>query len=125
MVLLSLESVPTALDEAAKIDGAGSVTILFRILFPLQIPILTYLAIGTAIGTWNDWSLPFFFTESTELQTLPSTISRLATVVGGANSVNYPLIITLSLGTTIPPLIIFFIFQRYIIEGIATIGVKG
>jgi multiple sugar transport system permease protein len=80
---------------------------------------------STAIGTWNDWFTPFFFTESTYLQTLPSTLSRLATEVGGTSAVNYPLTIALSLGTTIPPLIIFFIFQRYIIEGIANIGIKG
>jgi multiple sugar transport system permease protein len=125
MVMLSFDKIPREIDDAAKIDGAGYPAILLKVLFPLQIPILTYLAIGTAIATWNDWFMPFYFTSSAALQTLPSALARLSTVAETAFMPNYPLVITLSLGTTIPPLFLFFFFQRYIIEGIGNIGVKG
>lgn len=126
LVKQSLEKVPIELDEAAKMDGAGFIRVLFGILFPLQLPIMAFIAITTALGTWNDFITPFFYTNSDSLQTLPSAITRLSSVGASPGAViNYPLIITLSLGITIPALLIFFFFQKYIVQGLANTGIKG
>lgn len=122
----SLEKVPFELDEAAKIDGAGTFRIIFQILMPLQIPILAFIAITTSQAIWNDWQTPFFFTTSDNLQTLPAAISRLSSLAANPLGLpDYPLMITLGLGITIPMLLIFFVFQRYIVQGLANTGIKG
>ncbi|WP_054023864.1 carbohydrate ABC transporter permease [Bacillus sp. FJAT-28004] len=126
LVKQSLEKVPYELDEAAKMDGAGALRIIFQILLPLQLPIMAFIAITTALGTWNDFATPFFYTSSDTLQTLPSAITRLSSAaIGPVGIPNYPMIITLGLGTTIPALLIFFFFQKYIVQGLANTGIKG
>jgi multiple sugar transport system permease protein len=126
LVKQSLEKVPIELDEAAIVDGAGTLRIIFQILLPLQLPIMAFIAITTALGTWNDFVTPFFYTTSDELQTLPSAITRISSVGASPGAViNYPLIITLSLGITVPALLIFFFFQKYIVQGLANTGIKG
>lgn len=112
LVKQSLEKVPMEIDEAATVDGAGTIRLIFRILFPLQLPIMAFIAITTALGTWNDFITPFFYTTSDHLQTLPAAITRLSSVDASPGAViNYPLIITLSLGITLPALLIFAFFQ--------------
>ncbi|WP_123041416.1 carbohydrate ABC transporter permease [Cohnella candidum] len=126
LVKQSLEKVPYELDEAAKMDGAGTLRVIFQVLLPLQLPIMAFIAITTALGTWNDFITPFFYTNSDHLQTLPSAITRLTSAAkGGYSSPNYPIIITLGLGTTLPALLIFFFFQKYIVQGLANTGIKG
>ncbi|AIQ15955.1 ABC transporter permease [Paenibacillus sp. FSL H7-0357] len=126
LVKQSLEKVPIELDEAARMDGAGTIRLIFQILFPLQLPIMAFIAITTALGTWNDFITPFFYTSSDSLQTLPAAITKLSSVGASPGAViNYPLIITLSLGVTLPALLIFFFFQKYIVQGLASTGIKG
>ncbi|MDO3413366.1 carbohydrate ABC transporter permease [Saccharibacillus sp. CPCC 101409] len=126
LVKQSIEKVPYELDEAAKVDGAGTFRIIFQILLPLQMPIMAFIAITTALGTWNDFITPFFYTSSDHLQTLPAAITRLSSAAASPGAVpNWPLIITLSLGTTLPALIMFFFFQKYIVQGLANTGIKG
>lgn len=126
LVKQSIEKVPYELDEAAKVDGAGTFRIIFQILLPLQMPIMAFIAITTALGTWNDFATPFFYTSSDELQTLPAAITRLSSAAASPGAVpNWPLIITLGLGMTIPALLIFFFFQKYIVQGLANTGIKG
>ncbi|WP_276354998.1 carbohydrate ABC transporter permease [Cohnella caldifontis] len=126
LVKQSLEKVPIELDEAAIMDGAGTMRIIFGILLPLQLPIMAFIAITTALGTWNDFVTPFFYTTSDGLQTLPAAITRISSVGASPGAViNYPMIITLSLGITLPALLIFFFFQKYIVQGLANTGIKG
>lgn len=126
LVKQSLEKVPIELDEAARMDGAGTFRLIFQILFPLQLPIMAFIAITTALGTWNDFITPFFYTSSDNLLTLPAAITKLSSVGASPGAViNYPLITTLSLGITLPALLIFFFFQKYIVQGLASTGIKG
>lgn len=126
LVKQSIEKLPYELDEAAKMDGAGTLRIIFRILLPLQMPIMAFIAITTALATWNDFITPFFYTSSDSLQTLPAAITRLSSAAASPGAVpNWPLIITLSLGTTLPALLLFFFFQKYIVQGLANTGIKG
>lgn len=118
LVKQSLEKVPIELDEAARMDGAGTIRLIFQILFPLQLPIMAFIAITTALGTWNDFITPFFYTSSDSLQTLPAAITKLSSVGASPGAViNYPLIITLSLGVTLPALLIFFFFKSISFKG--------
>lgn len=126
LVKQSLEKVPLEIDEAATVDGAGTFRLIFQILFPLQLPVMAFIAITTALGTWNDFITPFFYTTSDGLQTLPAAITRLSSVGASPGAViDYPMIITLSLGITIPALLIFAFFQKYIVQGLANTGIKG
>ena len=87
---------------------------------------MAFIAITTALGTWNDSITPFFYTNSDKLQMLPSAITRISSVGASPGAViNYPLIITLSLGITVPAMLIFFFFQKYIVQGLADTGIKG
>ncbi|MFD0717601.1 carbohydrate ABC transporter permease [Paenibacillus sp. GCM10027626] len=126
LVKQSLDSLPYELDEAAKVDGASTFRLIFQIIMPLQKPILAFIAISTAMGIWNDWTTPFFYTSSDRLQTLPAAIARMSALAQNPVGIpDYPFMITLGLGVTIPLLIIFFIFQRYIVQGLANTGIKG
>lgn len=126
LVKQSLEGLPVEIEEAADIDGAGLFRRIFTIVMPLQKPVLAYIAITTAIGVWNDWMTPFFFTTSDRLQTMASAMGRMTSaIVGSENLPNYPLMILLGLWITVPCLIIFFIFQKYFVQGLANAGLKG
>ncbi|SFT15991.1 carbohydrate ABC transporter permease [Paenibacillus sp. BC26] len=126
LVKQSIEKIPFELDEAAKVDGASTIRIIFQLLLPLQLPIMAYIAITTALGTWNDFATPFFYTSTDSLQTLPAAITRLSSAAAGPAGIpNWPLIITLGLGATIPALLMFFFFQKYIVQGLANTGIKG
>jgi multiple sugar transport system permease protein len=126
LVKQSLEKVPYELDEAAKVDGVKTLRLIFQILFPLQLPIMAFIAITTVLGTWNDWVTPFFYTSSDSLLTLPGMISKLSSIAVGPSALpDYPFMITLGLTVTIPGLILFLFFQRYIIQGLANTGIKG
>ncbi len=122
----SIEAVPVAMEESAKIDGAGTFCIIFRIVLPLIKTVLAYIAITTAIGIWNDWSTSFYYTDSRDLQVVASALSRLTAFAGQEGAmVNYPAILSFSLLLTLPSIVIFTIFQKWIVEGVAAAGIKG
>lgn len=126
LVKQAIESIPQETIDSAKLDGAGTFRIIFKIVFPSIKTILAYIAITTAIGMWNDWSVPFFYTDRDSLQTIASALTKLTAFAGQEGSmINYPAILSFSLMLTIPSLIIFIIFQKWIIEGIANAGIKG
>lgn len=121
-----LDSVPKALDESAKIDGANMLQIIFKILLPVAKPMVAYIVITTSLGVWNDWSTGFFFTSSDSLQLLPSAISKLSINASNGTSLpDYPMMITMGLIVTIPALLLYLFFQKYIVEGLAHVGIKG
>jgi multiple sugar transport system permease protein len=124
LVKQALEQIPTELDEAGKMDGAGVSTLIFRILMPMLKPVLAFIAIKVSLDTWNDWQMPFFYTNSSGLQTLASNLVKVALGTPGV-SLDVPYIITLSLMVTIPSLIVFFLFQKLIVQGLANVGIKG
>lgn len=125
LVKQSLEKVPFDYDEAAKIDGANTFDIIFRIIAPLEKSIIAFIAITTIIAVWNDWAVPFYYTNGQDLLTLAGEVARQTIGNGVINIPDWPYIITLSLGLTIPSLCVFLFFQRYIIEGLANVGIKG
>lgn len=126
LVKQSIEGTPIAMEEAAKIDGAGPFRIIFYVVMPLIKTVLAYIAITTAIGIWNDWSTSFYYTDARDLQVIASALSRLTSFAGQEGStINYPAILSFSLLLTVPSIIIFTIFQKWIVEGVAAAGIKG
>jgi len=126
LVRMSMNTFPRALEDSARMDGAGIFRIMFQIVFPIQKPILAYIAITTGVAVWNDWYTPFVYTNNPNYQTLASAVSKLTSVAVGQYGVpDWPQIITLGLGLTLPSLVMFGFFQRFIVQGLAAAAVKG
>lgn len=114
-------SVPNELLDAARIDGLSEFGIYWRIALPLVKPALAALAIFTFLGNWNAYLWPLTVTQSEEMQTLPVGVSLFSSEAGS----QYHYIMAAASLATLPVLIVFAIFQRQIIRGIALTGLKG
>lgn len=126
LVRLSMNTFPRAIEESGTMDGAGIFRVMFQLVFPIQKPILAYVAITTGVLIWNDWYVPFVFTDRAQLQTLASAVSRLTSVAYGQYGIpDWPGIISMGLGLTIPSVVLFAFFQKYIVAGLASAAVKG
>ncbi|WP_229123776.1 carbohydrate ABC transporter permease [Enemella evansiae] len=114
-------TIPDELVEAARIDGLNDYGIWARIMLPLSKPALASLALLTFVNTWNDYMGPFIYLSSNRLWTIQLGLQSFI----GQYDAEYGLIMTGSVISIIPILIIFLFGQRYFIQGIATSGMKG
>jgi multiple sugar transport system permease protein len=115
-------SIPKELDEAAKIDGAGHLTILFRVIIPLSWPAISALTIFLFQAYWNDFFWPNVFLSSTDQLTLPLGLVALQGAQGEAEVV----VVFAAVSLLVAPLLILFLFfQKNLIESIASTGLKG
>jgi multiple sugar transport system permease protein len=113
--------IPDEIIDAARIDGLSEYGIYFRIMLPLSKPALATLAIFTAVFVWNDFMGPLIYLNSESLKTIQLGLRMFVMQY----SANYALIMAASLISLIPVIILFLIFQRFFIEGIASTGVQG
>ena len=120
-------TIPEDLSEAARIDGASELTILFRILIPLARPALTVVALFTFMATWNDYLGPKIFLQHQENYPLALGIELLDNMSNSVgNTPNaIPYLMAASSVVTLPMVILFFLAQRTFIEGISLTGTKG
>ncbi|MGH3662936.1 MAG: carbohydrate ABC transporter permease [Micromonosporaceae bacterium] len=108
--------VPRELEEAAIVDGAGFLSVFFRIMLPLATPVTATATLLTFLATWNAFFLPLVFTFSKpELRTL--SVGMLAFV--GENSVDWSGMAAAAVISLLPVVILFMLLQRYFVEGIA------
>ncbi len=115
-----IESIRTELMDAARIDGASEFTIFLRIVLPqLGAPLAT-LGIFTFMGTWNDYLWPLIVITTHEKRTLP----LLLTWYNSQHSTRYDLTMAASILVLVPILIVYAIFQRWIVRGVAMTGFK-
>jgi sn-glycerol 3-phosphate transport system permease protein len=115
-------SVPEELTDAARIDGAGHLSILWNIMIPLSKPAMATFILLSATWRWNDYFWPLIFTNSSNMRTLPVGLIMMRASEAGTEWN------TLMAGTVIvlaPILILFLFTQRQFIEGIARSGLKG
>ncbi len=112
-----LLSIPTDCEEAARIDGAGELFILFRVVFPMLTPVLAVVAIHTTLTNWNSFLFPFILTNSTSMRTLPVGLALLSQ---GAYSIDWGHLMAGAVLSALPVVIAFLIFQRRIIGGLTT-----
>jgi multiple sugar transport system permease protein len=125
LFMQSVKSFPPSFEEAAEIDGYGFWNILFRIVLPMQGPILAVVAINSALGTWNDWMTPFLYINKTSETTLTAWLGTMIAQLQQFGVKDYPRVFAVSTIAIIPPLGIFLGFQKFIIQGIASVGIKG
>lgn len=115
-------TIPTELEDAAKIDGANPLQIYARVIMPLGAPALSVLAIFTFNGNWNEFFRPLIFLKTWDKFTLPLGLVTLRGVEG-TGSVS---VVLAGVALSILPILLVFLFaQRYLIEGITLTGLKG
>jgi multiple sugar transport system permease protein len=114
-------SLPIELEEAARIDGASRLGVLFKIVLPLSGPVLATVAVITFLWTWNDFLWPLVTIYNPDNMTLQLGL----TTFQGAHQTNTNLLMAANVMSVIPVLLLFFLAQRYFIRGIATSGLKG
>ncbi|TDL37215.1 carbohydrate ABC transporter permease [Arthrobacter nitrophenolicus] len=117
-----MRNLPAELDEAARIDGAGHVRIFTSIMLPLMKPALISTSIFSFIWSWNDFLGPLLYLNTPEKYPLPLALRLF---VDQTQSSDYGAMIAMSVLALLPVLIFFLIFQRYIVEGVSTQGLKG
>jgi len=110
------ESIPPSVEEAARIDGAGTFRIFWSVVLPMARPALITLTILSFQGSWNELPHTLVAVQDPELFTLPRGVAELVTGSLGSGT-QYPLKLGAALLATIPVAIIFVIFQRYFIRG--------
>ena len=115
------ETVPNDFLEAARVDGLNEFQIWWKIAMPLVTPALSALAIFTFLGNWTAFFWPLIVTTDKDLYTLPVGLSSFAV----EQSIQWEMIMTGAAIATIPTLLIFLFFQRYIVRGVMLGGVKG
>jgi multiple sugar transport system permease protein len=114
-------TIPNELDDAARIDGASSLDIWWRIILPLSGPALATLAIFTFLGQWNNFLWPLIVTNSVEMWTLPVGLAAFQ----GQFNVQWHLLMAGSVISLLPIIVIYVIGQKYFVQGITLTGLAG
>ncbi|KJC64810.1 carbohydrate ABC transporter membrane protein 2, CUT1 family [Agreia bicolorata] len=114
-------TLPKELDEAARMDGAGPLTVLWRILVPISIPGIVSVGVYTFMIAWNEYLFALTLTRTEDMRTVPIGIQLLM----GQNSYQWNEMMAMSILGCIPVLILFLFFQRYFIGGMTAGAVKS
>lgn len=119
-----LLGIPKALEESAILDGAGAVRRCFSICAPLCMPILIYLSVTAFIGVWGDYLTPSMYNNSSEAPyTLAYALYKMTS--SETNSRHPEWIFAAATITSLVPVVLYSVFQKYLVEGIAVTGLKG
>ena len=116
-----IKEVPTALEEAASIDGCSFSGTLFKVIMPICKPIMITVAILQTFSCWNEFSFALVLIRDTALQTVPLAMTQFT----GQFSSDYPKIMAAMLITMAPIVILYFAFSKQIIKGMVAGAVKG
>lgn len=116
-----MRTIPRDLDEAARIDGAGTWTILYRIILPLCKPALTVMIVFTFLWVWNDFLQPLIYLN--DFNSYPISVGLA--FFRGRYSVEWNLFMAATLISILPVLVLYFFAQKHLIGGISTLGLKG
>ncbi len=129
------ESIPESLDESARLDGAGNITVLFKIFLPLAAPVLATVSLFAAVGFWNDYYSAMIYNTSVSVKTLPlylrdiisDNVNDIASKTADDQMNLLPEGIRAAsiIASTVPILIVYPFLQRYFIKGVMIGSVKG
>jgi len=122
LLIQFIRGIPRDLDDAAKIDGCNHLTMYIRIILPLASPALATTAIFTFIWTWSDFFTQLIFLDDQSVYTVPVA---LRTFLDSTGVSSYGQLFAISVLSLIPIFGFFIAFQRLLIEGVATSGIKG
>lgn len=114
------KGIPRELEEAAALDGCSRLGIYWHVVLPLSRPAIATVGIFTFIGSWNDFLGPLVFLDSVDQYTLPVGIALFQT----SYVAEYGLTLAASIICTLPVIVVFLLFQKHIITGIALSGLK-
>lgn len=112
---------PTALDDAAKIDGCGAFKTYFRIYLPLSKQILATLVILKSVATWNDFFYPLIMTQSEKMKTVQLALQMFR----GSTTTHYNWLMAATLLTALPMIIVFLCAQKHFVQGVVSSGMKN
>jgi ABC-type glycerol-3-phosphate transport system permease component len=113
-------SIPDDLIDAARLDGASAFRVFRSIVLPLSRPLIAVLVIFTFMYRWNELAWPLIVLRDAELYTVPVGLAFLQ----GQYTTDYSALMSMALLSTLPMVLVFAVFQRYLVEGIATTGLK-
>lgn len=116
-------TIPQDLEDAAKIDGASTFRIFWRIILPVSKPSLIALTIATFVGNWQSFMWPLLVVDSVEKKTLPIGLAYFQELYQFA-SPNWPLLMAGSLVAMLPVVLLFIFNQRFFLQGIRLSGVQ-
>ena len=116
-----LVGIPRELTESARIDGANEFVIYLHLIIPISKPVLATVAIMSFMRSWNDFLGPLIFLASDKLYTLSLAASMLRSNLDP----NWELLLALGAVMVMPVLVLFFLLQKYFIQGITMSGIKG
>ena len=130
------EGVPVSLEESAKIDGAGDVTILFKIILPLTLPVLSVIILYYAVAIWNSWFNAMIFIRNRDLYPLQLVLREILigndtsimeghVDVGEAQSISETIKYAVIIVATLPILVVYPFLQKYFVKGTLVGAVKG
>jgi ABC-type glycerol-3-phosphate transport system permease component len=115
------DDIPTSLDEAAKMDGCNRLDILVRVIVPLSLPGIAVAGFYTFILSWNDFLLVSILSQTAATRTLPFGLQLFQS----QNTVAWELLLTAATVTMVPVVVLFAVVQRWVVEGLASGGMKG
>ena len=115
------ESLPRSIIEASRIDGCSQLQTFFHIVLPLSKPICTVIAIFAVNAAWSDFLLPYLVLRGGNLQTVMVRLFVFST----EQTVNADTMMRSVVFSMIPPIILFFIFQKQLTENAVSVGIKG
>ncbi len=113
--------VPIEIDEAARIDGAEALQLVFRILLPIMKPVTVTNLIISAIGVWNNFQVPLYLMSSSKKMTIPMTVFNFY----GLYARDWQYVFAALTITILPVVILYLALQQYIVEGMTAGAVKG
>jgi raffinose/stachyose/melibiose transport system permease protein len=114
-------TIPKELEEAAKIDGATTLGIFFRIVFPLLKPVTASILIISCVFIWNDYQFAIFFLQAEEVKTI--TVALAGFFGENANRMN--LVAAAAIMAVLPMVVLFLLLQKHFVKGLASGSVKG
>ena len=117
-----IRGIPKSIDESAYMDGCSTFRIFTDIILPLSKPAIFSMAIFQFIWTWNDYFNPMIYINSVKKY---NVMQGLRMSMDSSSGISWGPIMALSLITILPCIVVFFLAQRYFVEGIATTGLKG
>ncbi|HIW32790.1 MAG TPA: carbohydrate ABC transporter permease [Candidatus Paenibacillus intestinavium] len=121
LIIQFIRSIPSDLDESAKIDGCSMVGIAFRIILPLCVPALVTSALFCFIWTWDDFLAQMLYLTDTAKYTVPLALRLF---LDNSSAVTWGPMYAMSVLAILPSFLIFTFAQKYFVEGIATTGIK-
>jgi ABC-type glycerol-3-phosphate transport system permease component len=113
--------IPLELDEAAKVDGCSPIRTFWYVLMPLTQPVTVTVAVFTFLGAWNDFLGPLIYLNSDHKRTLSLALAKFQ----GAYATDVPGLMAAATLMLIPVLVIYFVSQRALVQGMVMTGIKG